>query len=238
LSSRVARSFIWVILFLSLSVEPSAAQAPIDPSLPEAPIGHSRELFLFAGYGAVMDAKTPVAPLRAKQKFEMAGLMTLDPSLFIRAGLISAFDKGLQVGPDYGSGAGGFGKLYGYNAANIASSYFFGNALIPAIFHQDPRYFRKGSGTVKSRIGWALRSQVIAFSDRGTQMPNYGSTLGLAMSTALSAAYLPPQNISFADTMKGWAIKEGVKAGLDVSREFGGVGQLLRRMKRQSSPLQ
>lgn len=210
----------------------SAAQAPIDPSLPEGPIGHTRELFLFAGYGIVTDPTTPIAPLRTKQKFEMAGLMTLDPSLFIRAGLVSGYDKAVQVGPDYGAGAGGFWKLYGYNAGNIASSYFFGNAVIPALAHQDPRYFRKGSGTAKSRVWWALRSQVVAFSDRGTEMPNYGSLLGLAMSSALSNAYMPPQNVSFGNTMLSFAIKQGVKAGLDVSREFGGPGKLLKLAKR------
>jgi hypothetical protein len=234
LSSQVSRSFIWIFLSLLLSVKPSAAQAAIDPSLPEAPLEHKRQLFLFAGYGTVMDPNNPVPPLRTEQKFEMAYRMTVDPSLFFRAALVSGFDKAADVGPDYGSGWSGFGQLYGYNAANIASSYFFGNALIPTIFHQDPRYFRKGSGTVKSRIGWALRSQIVAFSDRGTEMPNYGGLLGLSMSSALSAAYLPPQNISFANTMKGWAIREGVKTGLDVSREFGGLGQLARLMKRRS----
>jgi hypothetical protein len=63
-------------------------------------------------------------------------------------------------------------------------------------------------------------------------MPNYGSMLGLAMSAALSNAYMPPQNISFGKTMEGFAIKQGVKAGLDISREFGGLGRLMSLMKR------
>jgi hypothetical protein len=175
-----------------------------------------------------MDPDTPVPSLRAKQKFEMAYRETLDPSLFIRAALVSGFDKGLEVGPDYGPGWSGFGQLYGYNAANIASSNFFAHALVPSIFHQDPRYFRKGSGTVKSRIWWAIRAQFVAYSDKGTQMPNYGSLIGLAMSTGLSAAYMPPQNVSFVNTMKGYAIKQGVQAGLNVSREFGGLNRLVK----------
>lgn len=232
LNPRIATSIFGVCLLVSSGVKPARAQARIDPSLPEAPLAHTGELHLFAGYGTVMDPNTPIPPLRTKQKFELAYRLTVDPSLFVRSALVSGFDKGLEVGPDYGPGWTGFAQLYGYNAANIASGNFFGDAVIPAVFHQDPRYFRKGSGSVKSRIGWALRSQVVAFSDRGTEMPNYGSLLGLAMSTALSAAYLPPQNISFANTMQGWAIKLGVKAGLDTAREFGGFGRLARMIKK------
>jgi hypothetical protein len=232
LSLRVVTSLIYICIFLSYAGAPAAAQAPIDSSLPEAPLQHKREMFLFAGYGIVTDPNTPVAPMRAKQKFEMATLMSIDPSLFIRAGMVSVYDKALSVGPNYGSGAGGFWKLYGYNSANIATTNFFGDAVVPAIVHQDPRYFRKGTGSAKSRIWWALRSQVVAYSDKGTEMPNYGNLVGLAMSAALSNAYMPPQNVSFGQTMEGYAIKFGVKAGLDVSREFGGFGKLMGLMKR------
>jgi hypothetical protein len=203
----------------------------IDPSLPDEPLQQKRELFLFAGYGAVTDPNIPVPPLRRKQKFEMAYRATVDPSLLFRAVLVSGYDEALNVGPDYGPGASGFGKLFAYNAGNVASNNFFSLAVVPTIFHQDPRYFCKCLGTVKSRIGWALRSRVVAYSDTGTEMPNYGSLLGLAMSSALSNAYMPSENISFGDTMLSFAIKQGVEAGLDVSREFGGLGALLKRIK-------
>lgn len=232
MNPRVLTSLFYICILFSYAAESAAAQAPIDPSLPDAPLEHKREMPMFAGYGTVTDPDTPVAPMRARQKFEMATLMSIDSSLFIRAGMVSVYDEALQVGPNYGSGAGGFWKLYGYNSANIASTYFFGEAVVPAIFHQDPRYFCKGTGSAKSRIWWALRSQVVAFSDKGTEMPNYGSMLGLAMSAALSNAYMPPQNISFGKTMEGFAIKQGVKAGLDISREFGGLGRLMSLMKR------
>jgi hypothetical protein len=178
-----------------------------------------------------MDPYMPVPPLRSKQKFEMAYRTIVDPSLVFRAALVSGYDEALDVGPDYGPGPGGFGKLLAYNAANVASTYFFSDAVVPTIFHQDPRYFCKCSGTVKARIWWALRSRVVAYSDAGTEMPNYGSLLGLPMSSALSNAYMPGESISFGNTMLSLAIKQGVEAGLDVSQEFGGLGQLVKRIK-------
>jgi len=40
------------------------AQAPIDPSLPEAPLPHKRALLLLPGYDVVQQTTNPVAPLR------------------------------------------------------------------------------------------------------------------------------------------------------------------------------
>ncbi len=225
-------------LFLFLAIGISAAQAPIDPSLPDAPLSHKRELYLFSGYGTVKDPHTPVPPLSAQQKYKLALLETIDFSMFLRAGIVSGFDKAVGAGPDYGPGLGGFGKLYAYNVANIASGNFFAKALIPSLAHQDPRFFRKGTGTTKSRIWWAIRSQFVAFSDQGTSMPNYGNIIGLPMSTALSAAYLPAKNVSFGKTMKGIGIRFGVDAGLDTVREFGGfeqVGRLFHRHKKDGT---
>lgn len=202
------------------------AQAPIDPSLPDAPLAHRQELFLFSGYGSVMNPHKPVPPLTTRQKYKLAFVETVDLSMLLRAGFVSGFDEALNVGPDYGPGMGGFGKLYAANAASIALNNFFGDAFIPSLVHQDPRFFRKGTGSVKSRIWWGVRSQFVAFSDQGKSMPNYGSIVGLPIATALSNVYLPAKNVSFSQTMEGIAIRIGVNAGLDTAREFGGLRRL------------
>lgn len=207
-------------------------QAHIDPSLPEAPLGHQRAFFLFPGYDTVRNPHAPVAALRPRQKFEMAYRATFDPGLVVRAAFVSGFDEAASVGPNYGPGASGFGELFGYNAANVASMNFFTYGLLPVAFHQDPRYFRKGSGSAKSRVWWALRSEFVAYSDKGDEMPNYSSMLGYGMSTALSAAYLPPENVSFGKTMEGIGIKEGVGWGLNLMHEFR-LSSLVRRRLRQ-----
>lgn len=207
-----------------------AAQAAIDPSLPSAPLVHHRGLFLFSGYGTVYDPHAPVPPLPARQKFELAYRRTVDPSSFFRAGFVTGFDEAASVGPSYGDGARALGQLYGYNLAGLASNEFFTDGLLPAVFHQDPRYFRKGTGSVKSRIAWALKSEVTTYSDQGATVTNYARVLGFGMSTALSTTYLPPQNVSFWNVMEGWGIKEAVDAGLREYREFGGIS-LLKRLR-------
>ncbi len=214
--------FILPLLFVTAS---ALAQAKIDPSLPEAPLPHRRVLFVFPGYETVQDPDTPLPPLRTKQKFEMAYKKIVDPSFLIESAIFAGFDQVSGYGPDYGSGAGPFAQRFGYNAANIGSTYLFTDALLPTLFHQDPRYFRKGHGSIQSRLWWTVRSQVVAYSDRGTEMPNYASMLGFGMSTALSNAYSPPSSITLSKTLERYGVKEGVSVGLNLLREFGGLSK-------------
>jgi hypothetical protein len=232
LNRKEIRLLLCLCTFAPFCVHRVHGQARIDPSLPEAPLGHERAFFLFPGYDVVRNPHAPAPPLRTRQKFEMAYRTTLDPGLVERAAFVSGFEEAASMGPRFGPGASGFGELFGYNAANVASMNFFVDGLLPVVFHQDPRYFRKGSGAAKSRVWWALRSEFVTYSDRGKQMPNYSNILGYGMSTALSAAYLPPENVSFGKTMQGIGIKEGVGFGFNLMHEFR-LSSLLRRRLRK-----
>jgi hypothetical protein len=197
------------------------AQARIDPSLPEAPLPQSARFTIFPAYEAVEHTRGRVPPLTSRQKFEIVYRKVFAPALPIDALFVSGFDQATNLGPAYGSEWGGFGKRFGYNAANCATKPLFAIGIVPAIVHQDPRYFRLGerSGMAK-RIRWILLSQVATFGDRGAPMPNYGKLIGYGASTALSNAYMPARSISFPNDMKGYGIKFGVSIAVDAVHEF------------------
>ncbi len=209
------------LLLATASVLPARAQAHIDPSLPEAPLPHHRVLYLFPGYETIQDPVKPVATLKTRQKFEMAYRKTIDPSFLVEGVILAGFDQAANYGPSYGPGASAFAQRFGYNEANLASTYLFTDAILPTLFHQDPRYFRKGRGSAGSRLWWTVRSEVVAYSDQGRPMPNYSSMLGFGMSTALSNAYSPDSSITLSKTMERFAVKEGVSVALNILREFG-----------------
>ncbi len=198
----------------------SCSQTRINPSLPSAPLPHSDSFTLFPGYQAAENSSLPVPPLTARQKFALAYSKIFSPALPIDALTVSAFDQATNLGPAYGQEWGAFGKRVAYNGANYVTKSLFANAIVPAAFHQDPRYFRLGEGPVGKRIGWVLFSQIAAYSDRGTLMPNYGKLFGYAASTALSNVYMPRQSISFVNDVKGDGIKFGVSIGVDLVHEF------------------
>jgi hypothetical protein len=225
LNSRWTRFVFSLWLLSSSGVCRSLAQAPIDPSLPEQPLS-SDGFAVFPSFDVVQQTDMPVAPLAPHQKFELAARSIANPTLLFRSAFVTGFDEAANVGPDYGPGAGGAAELFGYDATNLSTTYFFSEGLLPVVFHQDPRYFRKGSGTVKSRVWWAARSEFVGFSDKGQQMPNYSVMLGYFMSTALSAAYLPPRNVSVGKTFEGYGIKLASTWGFNILHEYGGAERL------------
>jgi hypothetical protein len=227
--NRVERTFIALCFVSAIGLGSAFGQAQINPNLPEAPVRESGAIFT-PGYAVVRPEETSVPPLTAKQKFQVATHKTFSPSILVKSAIFTGFDRGLSTGPDYGEGWESVGKLYGYTTANIASTYMIGGGLVPVLFHQDPRYFRKGSGTVKSRILYALRSEMVAYSDRGTLMPNYGTIIGFGMSSALSNAYLPSDDVTFRNTMSRYALKFAVSSGFRVWAEFGGYRGLIDRL--------
>jgi hypothetical protein len=210
----------FLLLLVAFSPPISHAQANINPALPAATLERGNYWSLFPTYETVVNAHETVPPLTVRQKFEIAYRKTFSPALPIDSLAIAGFDQATNLGPAYGQEWGAFGKRVGYNAANFTTKSLFAFGIVPAAFHQDPRYFRLGSGSFRARMGWVLRSQVVAFSDRGTAMPNYGKLIGYAASTALSNAYMPRQSVSRGNDLEGYGIKFGASILVSTIHEF------------------
>src|SRR6202035_1313323 len=106
-------------------------------------------------------------PLTPKQKFELAWKTTIDPVTFLIIGSTAGIQQAENTFSGYGQGAQGYGKRYGANFADNITGTFLGDALLPSLFKQDPRYFYKGTGTVRSRILYAIAMSVICKGDNG-----------------------------------------------------------------------
>ena len=217
---RIALYSFFIFVLSSNAGGLCLAQAPVDPSLPPAPLPRAAFFSLFPSYEVVKDPTQPVPPLTARQKLQIAYRKTFAPALPIDSLFVSSFDQATNLGPAYGQGWDAFGERVGYNAANFTAKSLLAFGVVPAALHQDPRYFRMGRGSPKKRVLWVLRSQVIAFSDRGAQMPNYGKLLGYAASTAISNLYMPRKSVSFGGDVEGYSIKFGVSIGVGLVREF------------------
>jgi hypothetical protein len=69
-----------------------------------------------------------------------------------------------------------------------------GSALLPSVFKQDPRYFYKGAGTVRSRVLYAIANAVICKGDNGRWQANYSGILGNLAAGGISNLYYPAAN--------------------------------------------
>jgi hypothetical protein len=87
-------------------------------------------------------------PLSPSQKFDLAFKRSITPLTFIGAGLIAGIGQAKNSFPKYGQGAQGYGKRFGAQYADTFDSNMIGSAIFPVILHQDPRYYRMGTGEV------------------------------------------------------------------------------------------
>jgi hypothetical protein len=158
------------------------------------------------------------APLTAKQKFELSWRTTIDPVTFLIAGTIAGIQQAQDHFIEYGEGAAGYGKRFGANYADFAIGTFVGGAVLPALFHQDPRYFYKGTGSVWARAGYAIATAVICRGDNGHWQPNYSGVLGDLAAGAASNLYYPSNDRTGASL----TIQNGL-----ISVAFDGLGNLL-----------
>jgi hypothetical protein len=134
------------------------------------------------------------APLTPKQKYKLAMRSIVDPATFIIVGGFAGLEQATNEFSGYGQGAAGYGKRYGAGLADASIGGMLGGAVLPVLFHQDPRYFYKGTGTVWQRTRYALSTAVIARGDNGKWQPAYAGVLGDFGSGAISNLYYPASN--------------------------------------------
>lgn len=168
------------------------------------------------------------APLSPKQKFQLAFRSSVDPFEFFAAGLVAGFGQATDNHSGYGQGAAGYFKRYGAAYADSADGNLWGNAIFPVLLHQDARYFRRGTGTVKSRLLYAISTAVWTKNDNGTWGPNYSNVLGNIVAGGISNLYYPAEDRGIGLTFQGAAIVTaegalgsiGVEFWPDISRKL------------------
>ena len=157
-------------------------------------------------------------PLTPGEKFRLMFSTEKDPATFGFSMLVALIGQAEGSHPAYGGGIGGYGKRFGQNYADTFDGAFWGNAVLPSLLHQDPRYFRLGSGPPMHRILYALSTNVRSKHDgTGKWEPNYSNLIGNLISGGISNVYLPADERGVGSTFEGAFL---------VTAE-GGVGSML-----------
>ncbi len=136
------------------------------------------------------------------QKFRLAFRSAVDPYTFAIAGIVAGIGEVNDSDPGFGWGPLGYGKRAGAAYLDAFDGTMIGNAFLPVILHQDPRYFRLGHGTVRHRLLYAIATSFICKHDNtGKWEPNYSNVLGNIASGAISNLYYPGST-SFGQTIE------------------------------------
>lgn len=159
------------------------------------------------------------ASMTASQKIGLAFRSTIDPYAFGIAFVVAGLSEAQNEGTGFGWGPEGYFKRSGAAYLDAFDGAMIGNGFLPALLHQDPRYFRLGHGSFHHRFFYAIATSYICKHDNtGKWEPNYSNVGGNIIAGAISNLYYPSQTAGLGQTIDN---------GLIVTTEgtFGGVLQ-------------
>lgn len=160
-------------------------------------------------------------PLSTKQKFDLALKTSVDPATFALTGIWAGAQQANDTFSGYGQGAEGYAKRFGANYADGVVSTMIGGAILPSLLKQDPRYFYKGTGTIRSRALYALEMSVMCKGDNGHLQVNYSAILGSLAAGGISNLYYPANDRNGVGlTFENAAVGIAGDAAVNLLQEF------------------
>ncbi len=150
------------------------------------------------------------APLSPGQKYQLFFKSAFDPWPFGLNAVVAGINQASDADPEWGQGVKGYSKRYAAAYTDYFTGNFFGNAVLPSLLHEDPRYFQKGTGSFMSRFLWAAASTGWCKRDRGGWGPNCANVGGNLIGAAIGRIYYPASERTVSDT---------ISDGLTVSAE-------------------
>lgn len=161
------------------------------------------------------------APLDTKQKYSLAAKSLFDPATFFIVAGFAGIEQAMNSFSGYGQEAGGYGKRFGAGMANAGIGTILGGAVFPELFHQDPRYFYKGTGSIGSRVLYSLGSAVIQRGDNGKWQPAYAGVAADFATAAISNLYYPASDQTGVGlTIENGFVNIGTNAAGNLLQEF------------------
>ena len=184
---------------------------------PPAQTEDKRILWFFTNHRTTEESeKTALTP---HGKFTIAWDDSTDRAIFLQTAVLSGIGQWNNSNPSFGQGVAGYAKRFGTTYADFASENMLTEGVFPALLHQDPRYFRRGQGSAKSRLGYAMSRLFITRGDSGRSQFNYSEVVGAASSVAISNAYYPDGR-TVGNNVGRYTEQLGFDAASNVLKEF------------------
>jgi hypothetical protein len=158
-------------------------------------------------------------PLTAREKFRIAALDSFDRGTVALGVLFAAESQLTDSNPSFGQGVGGYAHYFATAYADYAIGDYMTEAVFPTILHQDPRYFRRGSGSTWSRLRYAAGQIFWTHGDSGRGQFNFSEIVGNSTAVAISMAYYP-DNRDALDGVSKLGSQLGVDMASNVLKEF------------------
>jgi len=160
---------------------------------------HNRVAGVMAAFNTTKNQNA--APLSPGQKFQLFFKSATDPWPFGLAAVVAGIGQADDSYPAWGQGMGGYATRFGGAYSDYFIGNFFGNAVLPSWWHEDPRYYQKGKGSAMSRFLWAASSTGWCKRDNGKWGPNYANVIGNLIGSSIARVYYPSSERTVTETI-------------------------------------
>jgi hypothetical protein len=175
---------------------------------------------------------SPYVPIRPKDKFKIASEDAFDPGAIVLASVAGGAAQLFNSNRPFGQEASGYSRYFAAAYGSHVIGAYLTQGVYPTLLHQDPRYFRKSSGSAGSRLGYAVSRVFLTQTDAGRTAPNYSRLFGAASTVAISSLYYTNHRDA-AGSAVGFGAQLGGAMAANILKEFW--PDLLRRFSRAHS---
>jgi hypothetical protein len=208
---------------LILGVVVSHAQDSPDTSTPNPVIPvqptEDKRIFGVIPNNRTTEESIPFHSISAMQKLTIAAKDSFDWPVFPTAAAFAGLYQIENQNPSFGQGMKGYALRFATAYGDQTIGNIMTEGLVPILTHQDPRYFRRGEGSILGRTGFALKQIVICRTDSGRYVFNISEWGGNAAAVAISNAYYPDTRTA-SDNVERLLIACGTDAFSNVLKEF------------------
>ena len=158
--------------------------------------------------------------MTAAQKFQLGWKEIIDPVILLTGGVGAGIEQARRRYPEFGQGTEGYARRFGALYANRVSGVLIGHVVTQSVFHQDPRYFYKGTGSFRSRFLYAIATAFICKGDSGRWQPDYSDVIGGLASGEISTLYYPASSRAELRLFHNVLLGFGGRASAHLLQEF------------------
>jgi hypothetical protein len=201
--------------------KPKKQKTPEEKAETAAPATSNDRLFFALPNFLSVESADLIPPLTTKQKFAVVTRSSFDYIQVPWYAFLAGISQAENSEPGYGQGAAGYGKRFGAAFADGTIENYWTSAILPSVFHQDPRFYQLGKGGFWHRTGYAMSRIVVTRSDSGTSQFNVSEVFGSAIAAGISTySYHPHADKTLSNTASVWASQIGYDTVTIVLKEF------------------
>jgi hypothetical protein len=165
------------------------------------------------------EASIPFQALTVKQKVTIAAKDSFDGAVYPTAAIFSLVYQAEGSNPSFGQGMKGYAQRVGTAFGDQMIGNMMTEGFAPALFHEDPRYFRVGEGGKLKRVWYAATRIFVTPTDHNHLTFNFAEWGGNATAVAISNLYYQDGR-TWEDNLERLVIQCGTDALSNVLKEF------------------